>query len=353
MSEPPVVRALRHRHLWGRRTAPMSARWWLATLLIVAAGCGSAGQAPSSADPRTPSPNVSGLVDPPIPGRPADIVPPSSFPSTTSLPADPSTPASNPASVASPNGLTSVIVGPDALVGWWDKNRWVAGEGNFASVPARAGDRYKLLGLGLPVTSATGAAPRDDRCGAVAGHVDLLVPGLTRTFEGGHSAPRVAVSGIDNPIPRAVEILDPSSSVYRQAAAKMFAGLGIVDQAPQVLQAVRVDLEGDGNDEVIVVAEKLDPTLFARAGDYSIVFLRRVVEEKVVTTVIADSIARTGFAETPFVTSKRLATVADLNGDGRMEIVLSDQYYEGAGIEVYETASDGTPARVLSGSCGV
>ncbi|MFC6801347.1 hypothetical protein ACFQDE_06025 [Deinococcus caeni] len=39
-------------------------------------------------------------------------------------------------------------------------------------------------------------------------------------------------------------------------------------------------------------------------------------------------------------TQYRLAGVADLNGDGRMELVLHDAYYEGADF----TVSEWTPA---------
>jgi hypothetical protein len=47
----------------------------------------------------------------------------------------------------------------------------------------------------------------------------------------------------------------------------------------------------------------------------------------------------------------RVLGVADLNGDGRMEIALRNWYYEGAGVTVFEFGGDGaTP--VMDNGCG-
>ena len=45
--------------------------------------------------------------------------------------------------------------------------------------------------------------------------------------------------------------------------------------------------------------------------------------------------------------------MADLNGDGRMEVVLSQRYYEGSSTVVYEFGDDGRLHQVLSAGCGV
>ena len=103
---------------------------------------------------------------------------------------------------------------------------------------------------------------------------------------------------------------------------------------------IRVDLDGDGEEEVLVSATNyarftqggLTPD--ARAGDYSLVFLRQVVQGKVVTQIITGEYYPkakkfTGPAE------HRIIGVLDLNGDGRLEIVLSGRYYEGDWVEAY------------------
>jgi hypothetical protein len=124
---------------------------------------------------------------------------------------------------------------------------------------------------------------------------------------------------------------------------------------PVVVQVLRVDLEGDGVDEVIVVAEAITgPGLFPEPGDYSIAFLRRVVDGEVQTAILGESIPdEPAEGETPFILSFRVGAVADLSGDGRMEVVLSIAYYEGAGVEVWEYVDDDLgPVRVIGQGCG-
>jgi hypothetical protein len=59
-------------------------------------------------------------------------------------------------------------------------------------------------------------------------------------------------------------------------------------------------------------------------------------------------------ADSPVVNSFSVGAVADLNGDGRMEIVLTNAYYEGIGVEVWEYVDDdlGLVPQISAG-CGV
>jgi hypothetical protein len=57
--------------------------------------------------------------------------------------------------------------------------------------------------------------------------------------------------------------------------------------------------------------------------------------------------------EAPLVYSFSIGAVADLNGDGRMEIVIAAAYYEGLGVEVWEwVPADQAPALQISQGCG-
>jgi FG-GAP repeat len=106
---------------------------------------------------------------------------------------------------------------------------------------------------------------------------------------------------------------------------------------------------------VFVVVERLtDPEgLIAGKGDYSVVFMRRMVAGELRTFVVAQWIADSGAGGTRFVQAHDLDALADLNGDGRMEVVVGYRYYEGAGTAVYEVAPNGGLVQVLHRGCGV
>jgi hypothetical protein len=122
------------------------------------------------------------------------------------------------------------------------------------------------------------------------------------------------------------------------------------------VQVVRADLDGDGTDEVIVVVERLsDPQgLLATDGDYSVAFVRQLVNGDVHTAVLSRSIASITPGATRYILVARVAAVADLNGDGRMELALQQVYYEGSGTQVFEVQpGTGRLVDILGGGCGV
>ncbi len=244
--------------------------------------------------------------------------------------------------------VESLTVVGRSVLGGWDGARWVSyGRGlPPAPVPARAGDRYQVLGLDGPPFTATGSDPEQVACGGddtylvSVGEFDPDAPAM------------VAVRGVAAPRPRPVTVLDPTAPEYRNAAAQVLAGLGADVQDPAVRQVVRVDLDGDGTDEVLVRAEVADrASLRPVAGDYSVVFVRRLVGGAVQNTVVASDVPVIGPDEIRAITVYDLASVADLNGDGRMEVVLVWSYYEGGGVIGYELQGDRL-APVLEAGCG-
>jgi hypothetical protein len=159
-------------------------------------------------------------------------------------------------------------------------------------------------------------------------------------------------AGGRGPRPRGVENFD-SSDTYPPHAAEVARGQGATTP-PTVTQVFRTDVDGDGTDEVVVAAEHIsDPDgLTPAGGDWSIVFLRRVVGDDVVSDVLAASVV--GGDGGGSLERIQVSTVADLNGDGRLELVLSGRSGAGEWTAVQALAGDDMTsgmAEVLRSGC--
>lgn len=276
---------------------------------------------------------------------------------TTAVPATSTVPSTN---VAEPveTSTTSIeetpprlIVGSGGVLGWWD-GTWNRAE-DAGSVPVAAGTTFQVVGPTGLLGTAVGSAPRPG-CEIVEGHVVIdLEPDPYVAYDPFASKP-LAVAAEWDLVPRPVDELPLESDVYSQIVADYLASRGFVDPDPVLVQLFRVDLDADGADEVIIVADNHGGEFFQQ-GVYSIVLVRRVVDEAVETAVLHESIVaeELGPDEIPFSVVARVAAIADLDDDGVMEISLDSAYYEGAGTEVWDYVDDdlGFVSVLLTG-CG-
>jgi hypothetical protein len=163
----------------------------------------------------------------------------------------------------------------------------------------------------------------------------------------------VAISGPWNPIPHLVEMSSASQQVYVDQAAQLMAQRGYSDVPVELAQVIRTDLEGDGVNEVIVTARHPGaPSFTPEVGVFSIIFLRRVIDGEVQTAILHDSVYSAedvGMATS--VEHALVAAVADLNGDGAMEITINGGGYEWYWSETFEYVDDdlGPVSRMVCG----
>ncbi len=250
------------------------------------------------------------------------------------------------------NGAASgVIVGAGGLLGWWD-GAWERAA-DPAGVPLEAGSTFQIVGPTGVVGTAVGAAPAPG-CEIIEEHVDVdLEPSPYDQFDPFGSKPIGIVADWDL-VPHPVSELPLDSPSYTQIVADHLASRGFDDPQPEIVQLYRVDLEGDGSDEVVIVADNHGGEFFQQ-GVYSLVLVRRVVDEEVQTAVLHESIVPydLGPDEFPFSVVARVAAIADLDDDGAMELAVDSAYYEGAGTEVWDYLDDdlGFVSVLLTG-CG-
>lgn len=173
----------------------------------------------------------------------------------------------------------------------------------------------------------------------------------------------VAVAGKWNVLPRVPRQDRAVNQVYKASVATALARAGMKNPDVRVTQVLRVDLEGDGTDEVLITATKnqgvgekgkgalihgISPN--AHAGEYSLVFLRKIVKGKVRTTLLeGEAYAKDRTFSAPSVFN--VGGVFDLNGDGKMEILLMGRYYEGDSTAIYDASGEHVKT-VASSGCG-
>lgn len=200
------------------------------------------------------------------------------------------------------------------------------------TVPAvYSGTSWTLFGLkGQGATFTTGKAEANtDITGWIA---DVRQP-LNST------QPMLALSGpakgTQPRLPRAQSTAQP---LYAQAAASVLRQPNFKLGSARLTQLLRVDLNGDGIEEVLMCAHSrpdMGKTPEIKVGDYSLAALRFVQNGKVRTVALTKEIYPKG-ATFAAPNHFEVMACADINRDGKMEIVISTGYYEGFGLQVWE-----------------
>jgi hypothetical protein len=146
--------------------------------------------------------------------------------------------------------------------------------------------------------------------------------------------------------------LSPSvDTFYHQAVLDWLRSQGVANPVSENVRIFRVDLEDDGVDEVFVSATHLDASQHTtKAGDYSIVLMRKLVGTAVTTTLVAGNIYTSQELQTTYPNTYSLANFIDLNQDGVMEVVVDVTHWEGGGALVYEVNGQ-TVQEVLRSIC--
>jgi hypothetical protein len=159
-----------------------------------------------------------------------------------------------------------------------------------------------------------------------------------------------------NALPRKPVIADTTQTVYIDAVRDFLRSRGIADPKVRITRILRIDLEGDGQEEFLINATNYftepdeAPMHAPRRGSYSIIMLRRVVAGKVQTQLVAgEAYPKPDESVAPNV--YKIAAALDLNGDGKLEVIVHSFHYEGGQITIYRCDRDKIEA-ALSVECG-
>ena len=211
---------------------------------------------------------------------------------------------------------------------------------------------YRVYGLTQALGEAKGDKPKSqgEPC------EETLAVSLSPKPENGV----IAIAASWNVLPRKPQVTDPTQKTYVDAVREFLRTKEIEQPKVNIENILRVDLDGDGEEEVLISATNYfskDGRLPMRspAGSYSMVLLRRVVAGKVQTQLVDGEFHPKAYVrkEDSFdaPNAYKVIAVLDLDGDGRMEVVVGSNYYEGEAITIYRCEPNKIEA-LLSVGCG-
>jgi hypothetical protein len=212
---------------------------------------------------------------------------------------------------------------------------------------------YRIYGLTQSFGETKGGKPKlseEDVCS------DVLAVSLSPKPDKG----AIALAAPRNALPRKPRIADTTQQVYVDAVRDFLKTKGIDQPKVKIENIVRVDLDADGEEEVLISATNYfqkDERVPMRspAGSYSMVLLRRVVAGKVETQLVEGEFYPKAYTKTPEFNAPnayKVIAVLDLDGDGKMEVVVASNYYEGEAMTIYRCDPKKIEA-LLSVACGV
>lgn len=263
---------------------------------------------------------------------------------------------SSASSQAAPSSAQAPIVplvnfgGTACILGGSQGGKWVTADKMSANV--KAGIRYRMYSLAGFLGVSTGTKSESLGIPCEDTYQLEVKPKRTSKYE------VMGMGGAWAAMPRVPRIERTNQQVYINAVAEELKRMGLANPKVKIAQVIRIDLEGDGAAEVLISAtnyvaqyEGLQITPNAAAGDYSIVFMRKVVNGKVQTVPIEGEVY-TEDKEFVAPSQHSIAAVLDLNNDRVMDIVTHGFYYEGEWHSVYQVK--GTQVEeVLACGCGV
>ena len=229
--------------------------------------------------------------------------------------------------------------------------KWI--KSDEAAKALRGETMYHVYGLTQSFGEAKGGKPNpseEDVCS------DVLTVSLSPKPDKG----AIALAAPWNALPRKPRIADTTQQVYVDAVREFLRTKEIDQPKVKIDNILRVDLDGDGEEEVLISATNYfskDDRVPMRspAGSYSMVFLRRVVTGKVETQLVEGEFYPKAYvsddASFNAPNAYKMIAVLDLDGDGKMEIVVRSDYYEGGATTIYRCDPKKIEA-LLSVACG-
>ncbi len=222
--------------------------------------------------------------------------------------------------------------------------QWVENVAMLSRV--KGGERYRLYSDTRFLGITTGGKPVYDENEPGSPHIAVELPSNMPAKK-----MIIGVCGEWNALPRVPKAQSTAQPAYRQVIRDILTRHTLPHAPVSITRVLRVDLEGDGTDEVLICASNprgYDTDLPWDHNTYSLVLLRKLVNRKVVTIPLHSMFYRDAPDKIGFTIST-LEAVLDVNGDGVMEILTGWQYGEGRGMTIHQLKGTGVEEVLWNG----
>ncbi len=248
----------------------------------------------------------------------------------------------------------NVIVAVEGVLGWSENGNWMS----YAEIanPAEEGDLYQVSRVGDPTKVGVPGSSPEQTC--THNYANMMKIAIDDPWFDAGSMPYlmpeiypIAISANWDLTPNTITALDRDSVEYRTIAEELLSSFDVSDTDVELTTLIQTDLDGDGVDEIFFGMERISNSLVSSiTGDYSFLYMHKIVDGRVIDELIYGDINAEGFG---ILNGVRLFAIADLNGDGRMEVIVGLRYYEGSSTYVLEFNDDKESfTQVFSVFCG-
>jgi hypothetical protein len=283
---------------------------------------------------------------------------------TTTAPPDTTTTTTPPDTTTTtmPTGpadaLVPLLVGGAGGGGWlflgaWQQDRWQEStdpSGNPIRPGIEAGTAFVVSNLDGETPVALGENTEACFDGQIGPTIDIEVAPPEPPGYGYNAVAVIQQPWALKPRPVAVTLTAPDA--YQALGEAAFTDEPVDATQGAIEQLVVADLDGDGDDEALASFEFVQPSAGpGAAGDLAALLLIDAATRSTDTVLLSAVDENLDDESFPLIERFRVLDVADLNGDGRMEVLVHAWYYEGAAVVVY--TYDGTElTQVLAAGCG-
>lgn len=233
---------------------------------------------------------------------------------------------------------TNIIVVDNILLGGTFEGHWT----NAYSIGKKINGReyYELYSLSEFLGGGTGSSLKIKTLPSKIESIEI------KPQDGIDEKDYIALSTCGNPMPRIPKILSTELPDYKEAARDTLEKYKLTEIPVDIKQCFSVDLDGDGIEEVLFNATNYDnPTINNMEDTYSFIGFQKSIQGEETTILINGFFSNWNKQESgkiydDIASVYRILGILDVNEDGKMEIIISDRYYEGMRYLVYEVNYD-------------